>query len=196
MPHTSRRHVHGDDAAPFLGTAARYDRLARLLMRRPYRRIAADVAAGLPRDASVLDVGTGPGRLLLEIAAARPDARLTGVDLAPDMIERTRANLSPLGERATALVGDARDLPFEDGAFDLVVATLTLHHWSDPAAGGAELRRVVRPGGRIRVYDVRSAPFTAFGKAAGAPDCDTTRFRITALPVPVLRRLVIETAAP
>jgi ubiquinone/menaquinone biosynthesis C-methylase UbiE len=187
-------HAHGDDSNPFQGEAAHYDWVAKHLMRRPYRRIAADAVAALRPEASVLDVGTGPGRLLVELARMRPDLRVTGVDLASDMVDTARRNLAGFGDRATAVVGDVRKLPFEAGTFDLIVSTLSLHHWSDPTASGGELARVLRTGGQIRIYDVRSAPFAALraGVIRNSASVEPTRFPITPLPRPALRRLVLE----
>ena len=51
---------------------------------------------------------------------------------------------------------DVRDLPFSDGAFDLVVSTLSLHHWHDPAQGLRECLRVTAPGGQCWIYDLRT----------------------------------------
>jgi ubiquinone/menaquinone biosynthesis C-methylase UbiE len=185
---------HGDDANPFQGRAAHYDWLVGHLMRRAYRRIAADAVATLHPQASVLDVGTGPGRLLVEIALMRPDLRVTGVDLASDMIDAARRNLAGLADRAVAVVGDVCDLPFEDDTFDLIVSTLSLHHWAEPAGGGAELARVLRGGGQIRIYDIGSAPFAALhtGVTGHQGAVRPARFPITPLPRPALRRLVLQ----
>ncbi|MBK6871875.1 MAG: class I SAM-dependent methyltransferase [Kineosporiaceae bacterium] len=186
-------HGHdGHDDNPFHGRAAAYDRVAGRLMRRPFRRIAEDLAQQLPPGAGLLDVGTGPGRLLVEVARRRPDVRVTGVDLAPDMVETARGHLAEFGERAAVLVADVRELPFPDGAFDVIVSTLSLHHWADPAAGAVELNRVRRVGGQIRIYDLRSAPFAELQNAlTGQGNGQTERFRISPLPVPALRLLVI-----
>lgn len=191
--HLPGHHAHGDDVDSFHESAARYDRMTRYLMRPVFRRVAADAATALPPRASVLDVGTGPGHLLVEMARVRPDLQLTGVDLAPGMIDVARRNLAGLGGRAVAVVGDVRDLPFEDGTFDLIVSTFSLHHWANATDGGAELARVLRPGGQIRIYDLRSAPFGALYTGVTGRDgpLDLARFRITPLPVPALRRLVI-----
>jgi len=184
---------HPRNAHSFEGSAEHYDRMARRFMRRPLRRIAADAVAGLPPGASVLDVGTGPGWLLVEIARRRPDVRLTGLDLAPDMVDAAGRNLAGLGERAQAVCGDVTALPFPDASIDLIVSTLSLHHWAEPAAGGAELARVRRPGGQIRIYDVRRAPFAAFQSGVIGRDApvSATRVRITPLPRPTLRLLVL-----
>jgi ubiquinone/menaquinone biosynthesis C-methylase UbiE len=104
--------------------------------------------------------------LLVELGAARPDLRLTGVDLSGDMIASARRNLAALGERATVEVGDVTSLPFADDSFDLIVSSLSLHHWDDPRAAVPELARVLRPGGRVYVYDFPFAPFELLADAA------------------------------
>jgi ubiquinone/menaquinone biosynthesis C-methylase UbiE len=146
----------------FEGRTSRiYDFAARTLLRRVYRRLAADVADTAPQDGAVLDVGTGPGVLLVELARRRPDLRLTGLDLSADMVAAAKRNLGPFGDRATARVGNATDLPFPDGSFDLIVSSLSLHHWDHPEAAVPEFARVLKPGGRLCVYDFRFAPFDA-----------------------------------
>lgn len=189
------RHTHWHDPDAFEGVAKHYDRLSRLLLTRPYRRIARDTAAALPQGASVLDVGTGPGRFLVELGRLRPDLRLTGLDVASDMVEAARRNLAEFGDRATAVLGDVAALPFEDATFDLVISSLSLHHWAEPTAGGREVMRVLRPGGQLRIYDVGFAPFAdvvAGAGHAGPPALE--RFRLTRLPRPTLRRLVLTAA--
>jgi ubiquinone/menaquinone biosynthesis C-methylase UbiE len=59
------------------------------------------------------------------------------------------------------VVGDVASLAFPDGSFDLVMSTLSMHHWADPSAGLAEIARVLRPGGRFLVWDLRpgAVPF-------------------------------------
>jgi SAM-dependent methyltransferase len=52
-------------------------------------------------------------------------------------------------------VGDVAALAFPDRSFDLVVSTLSMHHWADPAAGLAEIGRVLRPGARALIWDLR-----------------------------------------
>jgi ubiquinone/menaquinone biosynthesis C-methylase UbiE len=149
----------------FQGRAShRYDIMARLL-RRLYRRIAEDVALVAPPEAAVLDVGTGPGVLLAEIARARPDVRVTGVDLSADMVTAAARNVARFGDRAAVRVGDVADLPFPDAAFDVVVTSFSMHHWADLPAAVPELARVLRPGGRVHVYDFPRAPFDALDAA-------------------------------
>jgi ubiquinone/menaquinone biosynthesis C-methylase UbiE len=84
---------------------------------------------------------------------------VTGLDLDPAMVARARANADRLGDgdlrRPSFLVGDVASLAFADGSFDLVISTLSMHHWADPTAGLAEIGRVLRPGGRALVWDFR-----------------------------------------
>lgn len=163
------RHRH--QPGGFQGRSTRtYDLMARWLARGVYRGLAADIARTAPPDAAVLDVGTGPGVLLMELGRRRPDLALTGVDLSADMIAAASRNLRALGDRATTRAADVTALPFPDGSFDLIVSSLSLHHWDDPAAAARELARVLRPGGRMQIYDLQSAPFDEFAGAAAATD--------------------------
>jgi SAM-dependent methyltransferase len=158
------RHVPG---GILIGDAVSYDALSRLLMGSFFEAIAADVATAAPDGgARILEVGCGPGHLSIRLARQHGlDA--TGVDLDPAMIERARANAGRSSEddggRPLFLAGDVASLPFPDGSFDLVVSTLSMHHWADPTAGLAEIGRVLRRGGRVLIWDLRPGgiPFHA-----------------------------------
>ena len=185
-------HRHGNTPGMFEGRRSRlYDVAARRLLRGVYRRLAADVADTAPRDGAVLDVGTGPGVLLVELARRRPDLTVTGVDLSADMVAAASRNLAPFGDRASTRVGNVTDLPFPDGSFDLIVSSLSLHHWDDPEAAGPELARVLKPGGRLCVYDFRFAPFDAL--AFTGPPAQRTLIRTG---IPFFPRLVRYSLTP
>lgn len=122
--------------------------LARRLLRGVYRRIAEDIALAAPINGAVLDVGTGPGVLLTEIARSRPDLRVRGIDLSADMITRAEHNVSEVAERVTTRVADVCDLPFAEDTFDLIVTSFSLHHRGDVETAVCELARALtRPGG-------------------------------------------------
>jgi len=88
------RHGNRNRPAAFQGHSSRvYDIVARRLLRGVYRGLAADLAQTAPRSAAVLDVGTGPGVLLMALGRRRPDLALTGVDLSADMIATAERNL-------------------------------------------------------------------------------------------------------
>jgi ubiquinone/menaquinone biosynthesis C-methylase UbiE len=153
--HVAGRHVPG---GILISNPRAYDSHARLLFGSFYRAVASDVAATAAPGTTVLEVGCGPGHLSIELAQ-NYGLNLTGLDLDPAMIERARTNAettSHIVEPGPAFVlGDVAALPFDDASFDLVVSTLSMHHWSDPAAGLAEIARVLRPGGRALIWDLR-----------------------------------------
>nr|MBF6592701.1 methyltransferase domain-containing protein [Ktedonobacterales bacterium] len=107
----------------------------------------------------VLEVGVGTGRVLVELARAVADGRLpavplvAGIDLSPVMVATAARRLAAAGLSALAepRVGDACALPFADGSFDAAFSSyvLDLLPASDIAGALAELRRVLRPGGRL-----------------------------------------------
>jgi len=145
-----------------IGDAAAYDAMSRLFFGSLFGPIAADVAATAeataPDGARVLEVGCGPGHLSIRLARQH-GLDVTGLDLDPDMIERARANADRAEDgderRPSFLVGDVVSMPFPDGTFELVVSTMSMHHWADPAASLAEIARVLRPGARALVWDFR-----------------------------------------
>jgi SAM-dependent methyltransferase len=132
-----------------------YDTLTRILMGSLFRGIAADVAAGSPVGARVLEVGCGPGHLAIRLAAE--GLEVTGLDLDPAMIERARVNATEADAttRLSFVVGSAAALPFPDVSFDVAVSTFSFHHWAEPATGLTEIGRVLRPGGRALIWDIR-----------------------------------------
>jgi SAM-dependent methyltransferase len=140
-----------------IGHAGVYDTLSRLLLGPLIEGIAADIAAAAPAGAQVLEVGCGPGHLSIRLA--RHAFEVTGLDLDPAMIDRARANADRPGNsdqhRPSFVVGDVATLPFPDGSFDLVVSTLSMHHWADPTAGLGEIGRVLRPSGQALIWDFR-----------------------------------------
>ncbi len=157
MPHL--RHAHANKAGAFHHPAP-YDKLASRHARRLYARVAADVAAaGLPDGSRVLDVGTGPGRLPLAIADTVPGLRVDGIDLSDEMIEYAQhlALEAAVEERVSFAVEDVAQLSYPDDTFDLVVSTLSQHHWANREAGVRELLRVTKPTGQIWIYDLRFA---------------------------------------
>ncbi|MDX6438741.1 MAG: hypothetical protein QOF45_1324 [Gaiellaceae bacterium] len=94
-----------------------------------------------------LDVATGTGAVAR--MAARAGAEVTGVDLAPDLIETARDQTQAKGLSVRFDVGDAEALPYEDASFDVVVSTFGVMFAPDHAAVARELARVTRPGGRL-----------------------------------------------
>src|SRR6478672_1435043 len=95
-----------------------------------------------------IDSGTGAGTLALALAPLVRE--VVGVDIVPELLERARRNAPA---NVTFVEGDATELPFETGSFDLACSRRTLHHIANPEPAIAELVRVTAPGGRVFVDD-------------------------------------------
>jgi ubiquinone/menaquinone biosynthesis C-methylase UbiE len=104
-------------------------------------------AADLRSGQRVLDVATGSGNTA--ISAARRFCEATGIDYVPELIEYARKRAEVEGMEITFEVGDAENLPFEDGSFDVVLSTIGVMFAPDQEKAASELLRVCRPGGRI-----------------------------------------------
>ena len=94
-----------------------------------------------------LDIATGTGEIARP--AARAGAQVTGLDLAPELIETARAKAAAEDLEITFEVGDAEALPYEDASFDTVTSTFGVMFAPDHGAVARELARVCKPGGRL-----------------------------------------------
>jgi SAM-dependent methyltransferase len=105
---------------------------------------------GIETGMRVLEVGCGPGAGLAE-ALARGAAFVCGVDPSEVMLNQARARNAPaLAEGRLAIrLASADSLPFDDASFDVAFAVNSAQVWPDPVAGLKEVRRCLRPGGRV-----------------------------------------------
>jgi demethylmenaquinone methyltransferase/2-methoxy-6-polyprenyl-1,4-benzoquinol methylase len=128
-----------------------YDRLGSILslgLDRRWRAAVVETSGVRPGDAAI-DVAAGTGKLASELAdRVGPFGRVVAVDLSPAMVERGSADTRDLVQLQFVL-GDALALPFDDDGFDAATIAFGLGILPDVAAGLRELRRVVRPGGRV-----------------------------------------------
>jgi ubiquinone/menaquinone biosynthesis C-methylase UbiE len=120
-----------------------------------------------PAPGLALDVGCGPGQILVKLSDRLPDWKFLGIDRSPPMIVRARessdsqarSEVSGHAPRAGGnlcfLVGDAGALPFCNSSFDLVLCNSVLHHIGDPSDLFAEIGRVAKPGAAILLRDLR-----------------------------------------
>lgn len=107
----------------------------------------------------VLDVGTGSGWVAIRVARLNPEFRIDAIDLAHSMIDLATANARR--ERTgniTFSIGDAKQIPFDDQTFDLVICHQLLHQLPDPVVALREMNRVVKRNGALLVRDVRRLP--------------------------------------
>ena len=119
-----------------------------------YRIVAKQVLEKL-HAGRVLDIGTGPGKLPIMIASQTPLLQVTGLDLSGDMVKIGTQEAEKRGLKNVAFrQGSASELPFNDAEFDLVITTLSFHHWKQPEQGIDEMYRVLREGGEAWIFDV------------------------------------------
>ncbi|MBI3245761.1 MAG: class I SAM-dependent methyltransferase [Deltaproteobacteria bacterium] len=118
-------------------------------------KLVVDFSGVGPED-TVLDVACGPG--LVTCAFARVARHVTGIDLTPAMIDHARALQQEQGlGNVSWQVGDVLPLPYADATFSLVLSRYAFHHFLDPAAVLAEMKRVCAPGGKVMVIDVAAS---------------------------------------
>ena len=137
--------------------ARAYGRIMRLPQMALLRRFVARRAAALAAAGEAADLGCGPGYLTIELARWAPGLHVTGMDLSDAMLAQAIANarLAGVAHQTDFRTADAAALPFPDASLDLVVSTLSLHHWDDPAPIFNEVARVLRPGGAFLIFDLR-----------------------------------------
>ena len=155
--HVSVRHLSHLNFL-FSGRGSRvYDRTMVRLTRRLYQRVIEDMVPLRLVEGKVLDAGTGPGTLARDIARRFPQLQVYGIDLSADMIRlaHEHAKREQVEERVHFDVGDVGYLPYPDHSFDVVVSTISLHHWHELEQPLRELYRVLRPGGKLWIYDAR-----------------------------------------
>lgn len=123
-----------------------------------YRRLARKaVDMGIPPGGKVLDMGTGPGFVAIEIARLLrgTGCQVVGMDLSGAMLTLAAENAAKAGlnDLLAWREGDAKAMPFRDGEFDCVVSNDSLHHWDDPLPVFDEIARVLKNDGRCIIHD-------------------------------------------
>lgn len=112
-----------------------------------------------------LDIGTGPGQILMKVADRLPGWEFLGVDRSPNMIaaaKRAAAEKPALGRRVAFQVADGNLLSFPDQSFDLVMCNSVLHHLAEPLRVLREMARLRKPDGAFLLRDLRRPSPLAF----------------------------------
>lgn len=140
------------DASSYDGVTEAFDRFSDRFSRPLAGRLLEAARVGPPDH--VLDVGTGTGVVALQAGPkVAPEGKVLGIDVSEEMLGRARAKASrlSLADRVEFRLMDAQDLDLPDASFDVVVSLFAVHHLPDPRAALKEMRRVLRPEGRLAV---------------------------------------------
>jgi ubiquinone/menaquinone biosynthesis C-methylase UbiE len=133
-----------------------YDRFVNRTFTKWFKHIAENVK---DRQISgvILDIGTGPGRLPIEIAKQMPDVEVIGIDLSEDMVRIANRNAEKeeLSTRVKFRVGSAYATGFLDDSVDLVTSTGMIHHLQEPISAFNEIHRILKGGAEAWIYDGR-----------------------------------------
>ena len=134
--------------------ASLYEKATRLVIESYYSQVADEVVSRF-KEGTLLDLGTGPGYLPIEIVKRSPFVRCDGIDLSGRLIKMARVNALKAGmaERLNFEVGNAAQLPFEDASYHMVISTGMLHMLKDPVKVLRECYRVLKPAGEAWIYD-------------------------------------------
>lgn len=119
-----------------------------------FRDLAQRVARELPDGGRVVEVAPGPGYFCVELAKLGP-YRVTGVDLSPDMVRIATENAQRAAVAARFQQGNASSLPLADDSFDYLVCRAAFKNFAQPVRALQEMHRVLKPGGRGLIIDLR-----------------------------------------
>lgn len=127
------------------------------IFQRNYELVAQDIV-NYCSEGRIVDIGTGPGWLLMKLSEQSSKVQVTGVDISPSMVSKARRNLEKAGlaDVIGVKAGNVDALAFVDNSFDIVISTGSIHHWKDPEAGLNEIYRILKSGGYALIYDIVS----------------------------------------
>ena len=155
-PYHDERSKKSQIRSMFDNIAHRYDFLNHFLslgIDHIWRKIAVNQLKEVKPN-RILDMATGTGDLAIALQKAYPKAKINGVDLSPEMIRVGQKKMSKRKfDQIKMEVGDAESLDADDGSFDAVTVGFGVRNFEDLQAGLKELRRVLRPNGRIVVLE-------------------------------------------
>ena len=132
-----------------------YDLVSRWPLFALQRHMVLRRLIGLDVQGTVVDIGCGPGHLTHLVARRFPGVSVIGIDNNEHMLRLATKNRGHSGcPNLRFCLGDAHQLPLGDGEVDFVLSSLSLHHWGKPARALQEIRRVLRPGGWLLLFDL------------------------------------------
>lgn len=134
--------------------ASLYEKASRLAIESYYRRVAEEIVAKLQKG-RILDLGTGPGFLPIEIAMKAPFIQIDAIDLSNSLIKKARKNAfrANVAHKVRFEAGNAAATRFADNSYDMVLSTGMLHMLRDPVSVLKECYRLLKPGAEAWIYD-------------------------------------------
>jgi len=134
--------------------ASSYEKASRMVIDGYYSKVADEIVFHI-RQGRMLDLGTGPGYLPVEIVKRTPEINITGVDLSHKLIHMARINAQKAGYASQLYfeVGNSARLRFDDADFDMVISTGMLHSLKNPVNVLLEIKRVLKDGADAWIYD-------------------------------------------
>ena len=119
-----------------------------------FKKLARRAAEQIPAHGSVLEVAPGPGYFAIELAKLG-DYQITGLDISQTFVGIARANAAKAGVQVDFRRGNASAMPFGDETFDFLLCRAAFKNFSEPDRALEEMHRVLKPGGRALIIDLR-----------------------------------------
>jgi ubiquinone/menaquinone biosynthesis C-methylase UbiE len=119
-----------------------------------FRALARRVAAELARESRVIEVAPGPGFFAIELSRLG-NFQITGLDISSTFVDIARRNAAEAGVTIDFRRGNASKMPFETDSFDFLLCRAAFKNFSEPVEAVREMNRVLKPGGRLLLIDLR-----------------------------------------
>lgn len=131
-------------------SAESYDRTFGKLSRPLYREVLKKLEKA--KFEKLLDIGFGTGTVLKELSQRKPNSKLFGIDISPEMVKTAEKKIG--SQVVELLTGDSDNLPWDDYFFDTIITTNVFHHFPEPVKTAKEIYRTLKPGGLLLIGDI------------------------------------------
>jgi len=146
-----------------------------------FKELAQRTARELAPGSNVLEVAPGPGYYAIELAKLG-NYKINGLDISKTFVEIARAHAAKTGVRIDFEQGNASNMPFPDNTFDFIVCCAAFKNFTQPERALEEMYRVLRPGGKALIVDLRKdTPIETINQAVNAMNVDPVNRVITKL---------------